>query len=66
MAVTCCVQVRSQVILQDKYQHICAGFTGHVADITATLTQIVSTAATVADCNHCVLPISCSMHLHGH
>lgn len=40
-----CVQVRSQALLQDKYQHICAGFEGHVADMTATLNQIVSPAA---------------------
>lgn len=43
-----CVQVRSQALLQDKYQHICAGFAGHVADITANLTQVVSPAAAAA------------------
>ena len=48
MAVVDCVQVRSQALLQDKYQHICAGFAGHVTDIMATLTQIVSAAAAAA------------------
>ena len=63
MAVIGGVQVRSEALLQDKYQHMCAGFAGHVADITATLTQIVSPAAlaaaataTAADCEQYVLP----------
>ena len=43
----CHVQVRSQALLQDKFQHICAGFEGHVADMKAALTQIVCAAAAV-------------------
>ena len=38
------VQVRSQALLQDKYRHIRSGCEGHMADMKAALTQIVSTA----------------------
>ena len=59
------VQVRSQAVLQDKYRHMCAGFAGHVADITATLTQIVSPAAPAAASATAIeLQTMCSVQLH--
>ena len=48
-------QVRGQALLQDKYQRICAGFEGHVADMRATLTHVVSATVAAAACAAAVL-----------